>query len=65
MVLQLAEKQAQNPGNIEGWLRLSRAYTVLGQRQDAIGAMQSAVDNAPDEQKAILKKELEKLTNLQ
>lgn len=65
MVLQLADKQAQNPGNIEGWLRLSRAHMVLGQKQDAIAAMQSAVDNAPEEQKAILQKELEKLTNLQ
>ena len=65
MVLQLAEKQSENPGNIEGWLRLSRAYMVLGQKQDAIDAMQSDINNAPDQQKAILKKELEKLTNLQ
>lgn len=65
MVLQLADKQKENPGNIEGWLRLSRAYMVLGQKQDAIAAMQSAADNAPEEQKAILQKEVEKLTNLQ
>lgn len=65
MVMQLAEKQQENPTNIEGWIRLSRAYMVLGQRDEAIAAMQSAVDNAPDGQKAALQKEVEKLTNLE
>ncbi|HPF47050.1 MAG: c-type cytochrome biogenesis protein CcmI [Alphaproteobacteria bacterium] len=64
MVNQLAEKQQENPGNIEGWLRLSRAYAVLGQKDDAIAAMKSAIENAPEEQKDALQKELEKLTNL-
>ena len=61
MVLQLADKQTQNPGNIEGWLRLSRAYMVLGQKPDAITAMKSALTNAPKEQQEIIRKELEKL----
>ena len=65
MVLQLADKQKENPGNIEGWLRLSRAYMVLGDKENAIDAMKQAVENAPQEQKAILQKEVEKLTNLQ
>ena len=64
MVQQLAEKQQQNPSNIEGWLRLSQAYKTLGQNDEAIKAMQSAVENAPDDQKAVLQKEVEKLTNL-
>jgi len=65
MVLQLADKQTQNPDNIEGWLRLSRAYMVLGQKQNAIAAMKSALTNAPKEQKEIIKQELEKLTKSQ
>ena len=65
MVAQLADKQVENPTNIEGWIRLSRAYMVLGQKEQAIEAMKSAIENAPDQQKVILQKELEKLTNLQ
>lgn len=65
MVSQLADKQTENPSNIEGWIRLSRAYMVLGQKEQAIKAMESAIENAPDQQKVILQKELEKLTNLQ
>ncbi len=64
MVMQLAEKQRENPTNIEGWLRLSRAYIVLGQKDQAIEAMKSALLNAPADQKEILQKEVEKLTNL-
>lgn len=65
MVMQLADKMLQNPGNIEGWLRLSRAYVVLGQKDDAIAAMKSAIEYAPDDQKALLQKEVEKLMNLE
>ncbi|MBT5074627.1 MAG: c-type cytochrome biogenesis protein CcmI [Kordiimonadaceae bacterium] len=65
MVSQLADKQVENPANIEGWLRLSQAYMVLGDKEQAIDAMKSAISNAPDEQKANLQKELEKLTGLE
>lgn len=64
MVLQLADKQQENPSNIEGWLRLSQAYMVLGDKEKAIDAMKQAVENAPQEQKEILQKEVEKLVNL-
>lgn len=64
MVMQLATKQEENPTNIEGWIRLSRAYMVLGQQDEAIAAMRSAIENAPDSQKAALEKELENLTKL-
>lgn len=64
MVMQLATKQEENPTNIEGWIRLSRAYMVLGQKDEAIVAMKSAIENAPDGQKAALQKELENLTKL-
>ncbi|MBT5187326.1 MAG: c-type cytochrome biogenesis protein CcmI, partial [Kordiimonadaceae bacterium] len=65
MVLQLADKMEENPTNIEGWLRLSRAYMVLGQKDNAIEAMKSAVANAPQGQKELLEKEVEKLINLE
>ncbi|MDG1708945.1 MAG: c-type cytochrome biogenesis protein CcmI [Emcibacteraceae bacterium] len=65
MVGQLAVKQEENPSNIEGWIRLSRAYMVLGQKGDAIAAMQAAFENAPDAQKTALQKEVEKLENME
>lgn len=65
MVLQLATKQEENPSNIEGWIRLSRAYMVLGEKDDAIAAMSAAIDNAPESQKAALQKELENLINME
>ncbi len=65
MVAQLAAKQEENPTNIQGWLQLSRSYLMLGEREKAIAAMQAAVDNAPPEQKELLQKEVENLTNLQ
>ncbi|MDG1438948.1 MAG: c-type cytochrome biogenesis protein CcmI [Emcibacteraceae bacterium] len=65
MVSQLATKQEDNPGNIEGWIRLSRAYMMLGQKQDAVAAMQAAVKNAPEAQKAALQKEVEKLEKIE
>ncbi len=64
MVAQLAARQEENPTNIQGWIQLSRSYLVLGQRDNAIAAMQAAVDNAPVEQKDMLQKEVEKLTNM-
>jgi cytochrome c-type biogenesis protein CcmH len=64
MVAQLAAKQEENPTNIQGWIQLSRSYLVLGQRENAIAAMQAAVDNAPVDQKDMLQKEVEKLTNM-
>lgn len=65
MVMQLADKMKQNPGNIEGWLRLSRAYMVLGKNGDAINAMKAALENAPQGQRVLLQKELEKLINIE
>lgn len=64
MVAQLAAKQEENPTNIQGWLQLSRSYLMLGEREKAIAAMQAAADNAPADQKDILQKEVEKLTNM-
>ena len=47
MVAGLAERLADNPDDTEGWLRLARAYDVLGQTIDAAKAFIGAGDAAP------------------
>jgi len=42
MVSRLAERMAGNGSDVEGWLRLIRAYSVLGQRDKALAAAASA-----------------------
>ncbi len=49
MVSRLAERLAKNPGDVEGWRRLGRAYEVLGKPADAVSAMVSAADAAPQD----------------
>ncbi|GHA50516.1 c-type cytochrome biogenesis protein CcmI [Amylibacter ulvae] len=52
MVTGLAERLAQNPDDLDGWLRLARAYDVLGEADKAKQAYQSAkplVDNLADD----------------
>ncbi len=42
MVSRLAQRMAENGSDVEGWLRLIRAYSVLGQRDKALAAAASA-----------------------
>ena len=42
MVQQLADKLAADPKNLDGWLRLARAYKVLGEADKAREALGSA-----------------------
>lgn len=42
MVAGLAERLESEPGNLQGWMQLARAYMVLGQRDDAREALLSA-----------------------
>jgi cytochrome c-type biogenesis protein CcmH len=42
MVGRLATRLAQNGQDVDGWLRLMRAYTVLGERDRARGATADA-----------------------
>jgi cytochrome c-type biogenesis protein CcmH len=42
MVGRLAERLKSEPNDLDGWLRLGRAYGVLGQRDDAIDAYEHA-----------------------
>ena len=42
MVARLARKMAENGSDVDGWLRLIKAYSVLGERDKALGAVASA-----------------------
>jgi len=42
MVERLAERLKQDGSDLEGWLRLVRAYTVLGERERALSAAADA-----------------------
>ncbi len=42
MVQRLAHRLKQNPDDLDGWLRLGKAYAVLGRKGDAIGAYEQA-----------------------
>ena len=42
MVAQLASRLDANPNDLEGWLRLIRAYSVLGEREKAEAALTKA-----------------------
>ncbi len=47
MVAQLAAKQAADPGNFDGWMRLGRAYAVLGQVDQSADAYAKAAALKP------------------
>jgi cytochrome c-type biogenesis protein CcmH len=42
MVARLAQKMAENGSDVDGWLRLIKAYSVLGERDKALSAAASA-----------------------
>ncbi len=49
MVARLAEKMKANPDDADGWLRLGRAYTVLGENDKAADALAHAAKLRPDD----------------
>ena len=49
MVAQLATRMQNTPDDIDGWLRLGRAYAVLGDTAKATDALQHAVALKPDD----------------
>jgi cytochrome c-type biogenesis protein CcmH len=49
MVAQLAAKQAADPGNFDGWMRLGRAYAVLGQMDQSADAYAKARALRPED----------------
>jgi cytochrome c-type biogenesis protein CcmH len=42
MVERLATRLKENGGDVEGWLRLVRAYLVMGERDKAMSALNDA-----------------------
>ncbi len=55
MVARLADRLHDNGGDVEGWLRLVRAYVVLGDRdkaKDAAAEAKRALGDRPDESSA-------------
>jgi cytochrome c-type biogenesis protein CcmH len=57
MVARLAERLAEDPEDVEGWLRLARSYQVLGEPAEARKAVQEArarsADATPETREAI------------
>ena len=49
MVESLAERLEENPDDSEGWLRLARSYTVLGEPEKATETLRRAVELMPDD----------------
>ncbi len=49
MVESLRDRLDETPDDTEGWLRLARAYDVLGDRAAAFTALARAADSAPDD----------------
>lgn len=49
MVARLAERLEANPNDLEGWLRLGRARTVLGEHEVAADAFERAAALRPDD----------------
>jgi cytochrome c-type biogenesis protein CcmH len=53
MVSRLAQRLQENGDDLQGWLRLVRAYSVLGERAKAEEALKSARQNFADDEKAL------------
>jgi len=48
MIQRLADKLAQHPDNLEGWMMLGRTYFAIGQPQKALLALERAYRLGPD-----------------
>lgn len=53
MVAQLAERLAEDPSDMDGWMRLGRSYMVLGRPADAAEAYLNVVNARPDDVNAL------------
>jgi len=56
MVARLAERLRETPDDAEGWLRLARAYRVLGRAADAREALRRAAELRPDDPQVVAEK---------
>jgi cytochrome c-type biogenesis protein CcmH len=48
MVENLAQRLQQEPGDLDGWLKLARSYRVLGENDKSVDALGHAAGLAPD-----------------
>lgn len=55
MVGRLADQLAQKPDDLDGWLRLIRAYQVLGQKDKAVAALASARSHFRNDKTALMR----------
>lgn len=53
MVARLAERLKQTPDDAEAWLRLARAYRVMGRAQEARAALDRAAALLPDDPRVV------------
>ena len=49
MVERLEDRLVETPDDTDGWVRLARAYDVLGQNEKALEALANAARSAPDD----------------
>lgn len=56
MVARLAERLREMPNDAEGWLRLARAYRVMGRSVDARAALDRAAELLPDDPRVVAEK---------
>ena len=56
MVAQLAARLRETPNGAEGWLRLARAYRVMGRTTDARAALDRAAELLPDDPRVVAEK---------
>ena len=47
MVERLEARLDEEPGDIDGWLRLARSLSVLGDGDDAVAALERALEANP------------------
>jgi len=52
MVQRLADRLEKEPGDVDGWLRLGRAYAVLGEQQKSLEALRHATEADPKREDA-------------
>jgi cytochrome c-type biogenesis protein CcmH len=52
MVQRLADRLQKEPGDVDGWMRLGRAYAVLGEQQKSVDALRHAAEADPKREDA-------------
>jgi cytochrome c-type biogenesis protein CcmH len=52
MVQRLADRLEHEPGDVDGWLRLGRAYAVLGEKEKSLDAYRRASEADPKREDA-------------